>query len=306
MKLKRQPRPQPRRAPRASRGGRSSRGGSSPRGRQARRPGVPLRRRIGGRLPSIRRLLAGLGAAAAAAGLVALVSGPWLRVTEVTWAGEQFTAQRDLERVLDRQRGTSLLAVDTRSLRDRLERLPAVAEATVSASLPGRLEVTIVEREAAFVWETSSALLLGAADGTLFAALPSDATLEADVTALPRVADERATARLMRAGDRIPVALLRTALRLASLDPAALGSTAERLGVRLDDEFGFRLVAADPGWEMAFGVYGTDPNETAGDAATRLERQVTAVRTLFATQAEAEIGWVDARNPGKVYFRAKG
>ena len=42
-----------------------------------------------------RRLLAGLGAAAAAAGLVALVSGPWLRVTDVTWAGEQFTAQRD-------------------------------------------------------------------------------------------------------------------------------------------------------------------------------------------------------------------
>ncbi len=112
--------------------------------------------------------------------------------------------------------------------------------------------------------------------------------------------------RLIRAGDRIPEALLRTALRLASLDPAALGSNAERLGVRLDDEFGLGLVAAEPGWEMAFGVYGTDPDETAGDAAARLERQVTAVRTLFATRVEADIGWVDARNPGKVYFRAKG
>ena len=257
-------------------------------------------------MPSIRRLLAGLGAAAAAAGLVALVGGPWLRVTDVTWAGEQFTAQRDLERVLERQRGTSLLAVDTRALRERLERLPAVAEATVTASLPGHLQVSIVEREAAFVWETSSAQLLGAADGTLFAALAPDATLDADAAALPRVSDERAMARLMRAGDRIPEALLRTALRLASLDPAALGSNAERLGVRIDDEFGLGLVAADPGWEMAFGVYGTDPNETARDAAARLERQVTAVRTLFASRAEAEIGWVDARNPGKVYFRAKG
>jgi len=76
--------------------------------------------------------------------------------------------------------------------------------------------------------------------------------------------------------------------------------------VRLDDEFGLGLVAAEPGWEMAFGVYGTDPNETARDAAARLERQVTAVRTLFASRPEAEIGWVDARNPGKVYFRAKG
>ena len=110
----------------------------------------------------------------------------------------------------------------------------------------------------------------------------------------------------MRAGDRIPDGLLRTALRLASLDPATLGSGAERLTVRLDDEFGFGLLAAVPGWEMALGVYGTDPNESAADAAARLERQVTAVRTLFASRAEAEIGWVDARNPGKVYFRAKG
>ena len=306
MKLKRQTRPQPRRAPRAGRGARSARTGATRSGRQARRPGVSLRRRVGGRLPSIRRLLAGFGAAAAAAGLVALLGGPWLQVTEVTWGGERFTEQRDLERLLDRQHGTSLLAVDTRSLSERLERLPAVAEATVSASLPGRLEVTIVEREAAFVWETSSAQLLGAADGTVFAALPAEAPLSEPLAALPRIADQRSMSRLMTAGDRIPEAVLRTALRLAGLDPAALGSGAERLSVRLDDEFGFGLVADQPGWEMAFGVYGTDPAETSGDAAARLERQVTAVRTLFTSRNEAEIGWVDARNPGKVYFRAKG
>ena len=76
--------------------------------------------------------------------------------------------------------------------------------------------------------------------------------------------------------------------------------------MRLDDEFGFGLVSSDPAWEMALGVYGTDPAETPADAAARLERQITAVRTLFATRTETEIGWVDARNPGKVYFRAKG
>ena len=304
MKLKRQPRPQPRRPARASR--KAARSGATPRGRQASRPGVPLKRRIGKRMPSIRRLLAGFGAAAVAAGLVALLSGPWLRVTEVTWAGDQFTAQRELARLLDRQHGASVLAVDTRSLRERLERLPAVAEAKVVASLTGRLEVTIVERETAFIWETSSARLLGAADGTLFAAIPPDAPIDAALEATPRISDERAMARLMRAGDRIPDGLLRTALRLASLDPATLGSGAERLSVRLDDEFGFGLVAAVPGWEMALGVYGTDPNESAADAAAHLERQVTAVRTLFASRVEAEIGWVDARNPGKVYFRAKG
>ena len=57
---------------------------------------------------------------------------------------------------------------------------------------------------------------------------------------------------------------------------------------------------------MALGVYGTDPRETSAEAAARLESQVTAVRTLFASRPEAGIGWVDVRNPGKVYFRAKG
>ena len=306
MKLKPQRRPQPRRSAPAARGAAPARNGAKPRGRQAKRPGVPLRRRLSKRLPSIRRLLAGLGAAATAAGLVALLSGPWLRVTEVTWAGEQFTSTGDLERLLAHQEGTSVLAVDTRSLRERIERLPAVAEATVTASLPGRVDVALVEREAAFVWQTSSLRLLGATDGTLFAALPTDAELEPALTALPSVADERTGSRLMVAGDRIPEGVLRTALQLAALDPAALGSSAHRLGVRLDDEFGFRVVASEPGWELALGVYGTDPDLTSAEATARLERQVTAVRTLFASRPEAGIEWVDARNPGKVYFRAKG
>ena len=96
MTLKPQRRPQPRRSAPAARGAAPARNGAKPRGRQAKRPGVPLRRRLSKRLPSIRRLLAGLGAAATAAGLVALLSGPWLRVTEVTWAGEQFTSTGEI------------------------------------------------------------------------------------------------------------------------------------------------------------------------------------------------------------------
>lgn len=303
MKLKPQPKVVRRRAGRTPRAKSGARGG---RGRGARRPGAPFRQRISGRLPSIRRVLAGLGAVASAAVLVALLGGPWLRVTEVAWAGEHFTPTRDLERLLSRQRGVSLLAVDTGALRDALARLPAVAEASVSASLPGRVEVAIVEREVAFVWETGSARLLGSSDGTLFAAIRGDDELPAAVASLPLIDDRRNAARLIAVGDRIPEAELRTALRLAGLDPVALGSGSAALSVRLDDEFGFGLVSDDPAWEMALGVYGTDPAETAADAAARLERQITAVRTLFATRTETEIGWVDARNPGKVYFRAKG
>ena len=261
---------------------------------------------MAGRLPSIRRVLAGLGAVACAAALVALLTGPWLRVTEVTWAGEQFTSTRDLERLLAGQRGVNLLALNTGALREGLARLPAVAEASVTASLPNRVEVAIVERQAAIVWETRSARLLGSADGMLFASLRRDEALPPGMELLPSVEDRRGRARLMTIGDRIPEAQLRTALRLAELHPAALGSSATELAVRLDDEFGFGLVSSEPEWEMALGAYGIDAAETAGEAAAHLERQITAVRTLFASRAEKEIGWVDARNPGKVYFRAKG
>jgi POTRA domain, FtsQ-type len=276
------------------------------RGRGARRPGRPMRQRLAGRLPSMRRLLAGVGAVAVAAGLVALLSGPWLRITQVSWSGETFTAPRDLERIVGGRQGVNLLALDTQALGEELAGLPAIAEASVNATLPGRLDVAIVEREVAFVWETSSARLLGARDGTVFAALRRGEALATELATMARVTDERTTARLMTVGDRIPDDLLRTALRLAELDPAALGSQSSELGVRLDDEFGFRLVAADMGWELALGPFGIDPTESGADAAARLERQVTAVRTLFASRPEAEIGWVDARNPGKVYFRAKG
>ena len=304
MKLKAQPRA-PRRPPRRSRAG-ATRVGGRPKGRQARRPGVPIRQRLSGRLPSIRRLLAATGAAAAVAGLVVLLNGPWLRVTDVAWAGASFTAPTDLERLLAQNVGRSVLAVDTRELRERLERLPAVEEASVSASLLGRVEATVVEREVAFVWQTAAGRFLGAADGTIFAVIPADAELAAELAEAPRVSDERFAARLITVGDRIPSALLETTMRVAAIEPAALGSTAASLGIRLDDEFGFRLVSAEPAWEVALGVYGTNPRETSAQAAARLERQVTAVRTLFAQQAEAEIGWVDVRNPGKVYFRARG
>jgi cell division septal protein FtsQ len=303
VKLKVQPRP----AKGSARRGRGAkRTGARPRGRGARRPGVPLRQRVARRLPSIRRLLAGVAAVAAGAGLVAMLTGPWLRVQEVSWSGARYTAADELGSLLDDQEGRSVLSVDTRTLATRLENLPAVSEAVVVASLTGRVEATLTEHEAAFVWQTSSANLLGTADGSIFAALPRDADLPEDLAAVPRVTDERRSGRLVAVGDRVAAALLETTMRILAIDPAALGSSASTLSVRIDDEHGFRLVSADPAWEIALGVYGIDPRVTSAEAAARLERQVTAVRTLFAEESEAGIGWVDVRNPGKVYFRAKG
>ena len=304
MKLKRQPAP----TSRPSRGRRSgaARMAARPRGRQATKPGVPMHRRIAGRLPPLRRILMGTAAVAGVAALIALANGPWLRVQGVGWEGAHYTAAGELTELLEPHQGQSLLTVDTRDLDRRLMRLPAVADATVTASLTGRLTATIREREPAFVWRTTAATFLGDDDGLIFAAHRGDEPLPPELAGVPVVQDDRFAARVVSIGDHIPERLLETTMRILAIDPTLLGSTAASLDLRLDDDHGFTLVAAEPGWEIALGVYGLDPRESAAEAAARLERQVAAVRTLFAQEPEDGIGWVDARNPGKVYFRAKG
>ncbi len=308
MKLKPQPKPRP--APRTTgkRAGRGAarRGAARSGSRMARRPGMSLRSRLAGRLPSAGRLLAALGLIGGVAGLVALVSGPWMRVDDVGWDGGRFTPEKAVAEALDPERGRPVLAVDTAAARARLMALPSVADARVTASLAGEISASITEREPSFVWETLRARLVGDAEGTLFAVLPPDAEPPEALAAVPQIVDERHESRLLAVGDRLPSSVLRTAMALTAVDPAALGSTGSDFSLRLDDDYGFVLHSSSPEWEAAFGVFGLDPRETAAAAEARLARQVTAVRTLFATRHERAIGWVDVRNPGKVYFRAKG
>jgi hypothetical protein len=123
---------------------------------------------------------------------------------------------------------------------------------------------------------------------------------------LPIIDDQRRRARLTAVGDEIPAGFVEVARSLAAIDAAALGSSATGMTIRLDDTYGFQVVADRPGWRIAFGLYEADPEASAVDLRGRVEEQVAGVRTLFSARPEAGIEWVDARNPGKVYFRAKG
>jgi cell division protein FtsQ len=273
--------------------------------RGARRPRSPRRRSLP-RLASLGRIGAGLLAALLVAGLVAILNGPWLHVRELAWAGERLTPSADLARLLEPTRGNNLLSLDTRDLVARVERLPAVERAVVSAQVPGHLALSITEKAPAVIWQTRSLRLIGAADGTLIGALPPGQALPPDLARLPFVDDQREAARLTGVGDVIPGPMLEIANYLAGLDPALLGSNASRLSIRLDDEYGFIVVSSAPAWQAAFGFYGLEPPEPRQSESPhdRIEQQVVAVRTLFATEPETGVSWVDARNPGKVYFRA--
>jgi cell division septal protein FtsQ len=271
-------------------------------GGQARRPGRPVRRRLARRLPRRGRVAAMLLLLAVAGGTTWLVHGPWLRIVEVAHAGERYTPPAELEAVLAGYVTRPLLAVDSGELEARLRQLPAVADVRIRASLPGRLAVEIVEKQAAATWLTPSARLVVAADGTVIASLPRGDALADDLAPLPAVEDERAASVRLVVGSRIPAAELAAAQRLLELDPRQLGSRNPGFGVLVHEEYGFILLAERPEWRAAMGFYQAAPGETESTAVARLEAQVTALRTLFAERGEGSVGWVDARNPGKVYW----
>ncbi len=274
-------------------------------GTQARRPRQPLRIRLGGRLPTAARLGALLGLVASLLGIVLLANGPWLRVAQITTSATSWTQQRRLDAVLEPLRGTSLLGIDDGELASRLEAVPAVASARVATFLPDRIEVTLTEESPAFVWRTSAVQLIGGSDGTVIGEVALGRALSPQLAALPFVDDRRTPSRNIILGDRIAAEERETALRLVGIQPATLGSEATRLTVRIEEQYGF-IVVANTGWSAAFGFYGLDPAEPAGDTAARIEAQAASVRTLFAEEPERSVSWVDARNPGRVYWRAKG
>ena len=279
---------------------------TSPRRRpsaHARRPGQPLRRRIRRALPAPGRIAAGVVAAVLAGGLLALINGPWLRVANVAWAGERYTPSSQLQRALAALDGDALLMVDGTGLARDLEQLPAVSTARVEAVLPDTVRVTIVEKVATFVWQTSAVRLLGVADGTLIGQLALGAALPPDLAALPLVDDRRVESRNLIVGDRIDPATLTAALRLATVEAATLGSAAVGLDLRLTDDDGFLLVSAVQGWQADFGFYPEGESGQPGSFEERVESQVAAVRTLFSYEGEAAVGWVDVRDPRRVYWR---
>ena len=268
----------------------------------ANRPRGALRPRLAARLPSRGRIGAMLLFTALVGGLVLLVNGPWLRVAQVAHAGERYTPAAALDEVLSAYLSRPVLALDSRDLQARLSALPAVAEVRVSASLPGTLQVEVVEKAPAATWLTPDARLVLAEDGTVIGMLPPGAVLPDDLAALPAVEDERSESRRLEVGGAIPATELAAAKRLLALDPRQLGSRNHAFEVVVSEEYGFILLASQPAWRAALGFYQAAPGETEEMAIARLEAQVTALRTLFAERRERAVGWVDARNPGKVYW----
>ena len=119
---------------------------------------------------------------------------------------------------------------------------------------------------------------------------------------LPFIDDGRTPSRNIIVGEAIPE-------RAAAHRAAPGGHRARRawvgrhrLTVRIEEQYGF-IVVDRARLEAAFGFFGLDPQE--GDADVAARSAAAARADALRRQPEASV-WVDVRNPGKVYCRAKG
>lgn len=287
--------------------------GASPRSASRGRPergakpvrAVPTPRRHRRRLPWT-RITALATCFTLTALLASLVAGPWLQVRAVSYDGARWISRAELDTVMEPIVGRSALLVDAAGLALALSDLPAIETAHVEVGALGRVQVVLVEGAAVAVWRTNAAQLLLAEDGTVVGVQALDSAPRGSLVGLPVVEDLRDASHDLTVGDTVLSTELDAALALAALPASRLGSQTSLLTVALDPTYGFVISSPQAGWQAAFGFYGLDPADTPETMAARIASQASAVRTLFASHPETGVAWVDARNPGRVYFRARG
>jgi cell division protein FtsQ len=113
----------------------------------------------GGHLPVIIAELANVrDAAANAAGF---------RITSIALAGQRQLTREEILAIAGVSGRSSLLFLDAAEARARLKANPWLADATVLKLYPGRLHITVTEREAFALWQKDGKVAVIADDGTI-------------------------------------------------------------------------------------------------------------------------------------------
>jgi cell division septal protein FtsQ len=238
--------------------------GTPPAARPSRQSGgrPSIRRGSGRRTRPVRRASAGITPVRAGALLVVLagIAGLYglstssaftVRHTEVT--GATWTSEDQILAALVIPSGQNLFTVSSTQLTQRLEAIPALRGAKVTVSLPDTVSVAVTERQALLVWQSGGQRFLVDETGLLFGEL-GDAPPPA-AASLPVVDDARAASVGLQVGAVLDAVTLDAALRLGSLKPADIGSSATALAIRLDDTDGFTVLSVPDGWSAVFGFY---------------------------------------------------
>ncbi|HEY6958111.1 MAG TPA: cell division protein FtsQ/DivIB, partial [Candidatus Limnocylindria bacterium] len=168
-------------------------------------------------------------------------------------------------------------AADARAL---LRKLPAVRDARVEVALPSSAHITLVEREAIGRWVASDGVTWFVdADGVLFAS--------ADPTAAPALSvfDERPP---HAPGERLDPALVRAALRLATIAPGELRADATAPKVVMAAGANGLVLRFGSGWEIRFG------------GPESFDEKLALARRYLQDNPQRRLDYVDVRSPDRI------
>lgn len=112
-----------------------------------------------------------------------------LRIDQVALTGQRHTADSDVFDALDLNEVRSLLSFDSAAARERIERLPWVATASINRVYPGALKINIAERKPAALWIKGDREYLIDVTGRVLSAVKPGSH-----TQLPRIAGDGAAA----------------------------------------------------------------------------------------------------------------
>jgi len=220
----------------------------------------------------------------------ALASSGTFKITSLRLDGLQLLDEGAVSAASGVVLGDGLLTSDPRRIELMLDAIPFVASSRVRVGLPGEIRAEIREERPLLRWSSGGSIYLLSGGGELLGLANSPLLSSAGRTMLdqlPLITDLRGGAPLL------PEALisrldLDIATRLASLTLADLGSTATRLSIQIDPQYGFVLQGEGEGiaWNAVFGVYSATirPPEM-------LPGQVRLLRSLLSGR-ERRIGWV--------------
>ena len=216
----------------------------------------------------LRRLLAGFVVVAVIGGAIAAVLSPLLALDDVTVVGAG-ARRAEVSAVVDRDRGSALLLLDTEDVVDRVERLSWVADAKVERELPNGLRIAVTAR-VPVAW-------VRAADGTIVIVDDRGFVLTGAPTPPSGLAELRGVTRVPAPGRRIGPA---TGARVAG----ALGPLAARVAAVVAAH-GQAVLQLLDGPEVRFG------------ALDRLEEKARSAAAILGATDPGTLTYVDVRVP---------
>ena len=252
---------------------------ASPRPRRhnpKRPPAIVVKRRAS----SKRRLLTVAALFAQVVLLLLALNLPVFQVRQVTVGGTRLLG-RDSVLMAAAVPNHSIFIVDTQAVSARIEALPWVQSATVSAELPASVRISVVERSPALRVRRGGAEWLVAGNG---ATLAEPRPPEAAWSSLPVLFDNR-----VGSPQPVPAALVRMLSEAAQRYPAVLGCTVAAFEWDVD---GVLAIWASSGWRAVLGHADTV------DAVARVPSQLAMLGALRGSLnfSRPSFGYVDLEN----------